>query len=181
MKWSKLKQLVEDGFAPSVKGRVYIYSTAYQCSCGRAWFTVDGQEIADLSTMLSGNIYRALFHEATNTRCAKHPAVPMSDRTPGKTVEPGEFSRFDLHKACWEYIHDIGPDRGLSSNNPLIVALSVLSEKIGTRRLRLMAKNSDLHPLVKKLLEFRLEKESAKFASLHQANKIERLQIKSQL
>ncbi|MEQ1559808.1 MAG: hypothetical protein ABL933_12825 [Methyloglobulus sp.] len=160
MKWSKLKQLVEDGFAPSLKGRVHIYSTAYQCSCGRGWFTIDGEEIADLSTMLSGSIYPAVNHEATNTRCAKHPAVPMSDRTPGKIVEPGEFSRFDLHKACWEYIHNIGPDRSLLSNNPLIVALSVLSEKIGTRKLKLMAKNSDLHPLVKKLLEFRLAKES---------------------
>ena len=161
MKWSKLKKLVEDSFSPSVRGRVHLYSTAYQCSCGRGWFTIDGKEIADLSTMLSGSIYRAVYHEATKTICAKHPAVPMDERTPGATVEPGEFSRFDLHEACWEYVHDLGPDRGLESNNPLIVSLAVLSSKIGVRRLKLLAENQTLHPLARKLLEFRLSIEAS--------------------
>jgi hypothetical protein len=161
MKWSKLKKLVEDGFAPAVAGRVHVFSTAYGCSCGRGWFTVDGEEIADLSTLLSGSIHRAVYHEATKTECARHPAVPMEARTPGLAVEPGEFSRFDLHEACWEYLHDLGPDRGLRSDNPLIVSLAVLSAKVGARRLQLLAADPALHPLARKLLEFRLSAEAS--------------------
>ena len=157
MRWSKLRKIVEDGFADSVRGRVRVYSTRYQCSCGRGWITVDGKEIADLSTLLSGTKYRAFYHEATKTVCAKHPAVRDEGRTPGNTVEPGEFSRFDLHEACWEYIHSSVND-ALSSKNPLIVSLAVLNSKVGKTRLRRLS-GRRLHPLTKALLDFRMNAE----------------------
>ena len=155
MKWSKLKKLVEDTFAEGVKGRVHVYSTRYQCSCGRAWIAVDGKELVDLSTMLSGLLYRCVYHEATNTDCVKHPAVPDEKRRPGNLVEPGEFSRFDLHEACWEYVHSSVND-SLKSRNPLIVSLAVLNAKVGKGRLeKLSAKK--LHPLTRSLIEVRLK------------------------
>jgi hypothetical protein len=157
MKWSKLKKLVEESFAQSVKGRVYLYSTRYQCSCGRGWITLDGKEMVDLSTMLSGLIYRCDYHESTKTDCARHPAVPDEARKPGNLVEPGEFSRFDLHKACWEYIHQ-SVDESLQSDNPLIVSIAVLNAKVGKGRLRDLA-GKKLHPLTRALLEFRLKAE----------------------
>jgi hypothetical protein len=160
MKWSSLKKRVEDTFAPAVRGRVHIYSTAYQCSCGRGWFAVDGKEIADLNTLLAGSIYGAVYHETTKTECLKHPAVSSEDRLEGNLVERGEFSRFDLHEACWEYLHDLDPDQALSSENPLIVALAVLSSKVGKRRLRALAAHPEqLHPLARALLEFRMQAE----------------------
>ncbi|MEW6210811.1 MAG: hypothetical protein AB1631_20770 [Acidobacteriota bacterium] len=158
MKWSKLKQIVEDSFAESIRGRIHIYSTHYQCSCGRGWITVDGEELVDLSTMLSGLIYKCIYHEATKTDCITHPAIPDEARKPGGLVEPGEFSRFDLHKACWEYIHSSIND-SLNSNNPLIVSLAVLSAKVGKNRLRKLAEQK-LHPLTRKLLEIRLKAEA---------------------
>ena len=110
--------------------------------------------------MLSGSIYRAIYHESTKTNCAKHPAVPNSERKAGRLVEPGEFSRFDLHEACWTYLHDIGPDQALASDNPLIVSLGVLSSKVGKRRLKALAANpEELHPLPKALLMFRMQAE----------------------
>jgi len=157
MRWSKLKNLVEDSFAQSVKGRVHIYSTHYQCSCGRGWITVDGEELVDLSTMLTGMIYRCVYHEATKTDCVTHPAVPDEERNAGNLIEPGEFSRFDLHEACWEYIHSSVND-SLSSNNPLIGSLAVLNAKVGKGRLKRMATQS-LHPLTRALLEVRLQAE----------------------
>jgi hypothetical protein len=157
MRWSKLKKLVEDTFAENVKGRVHIYSTHYQCSCGRGWITVDGKELVDLSTMLSGLIYRCQYHEATNTDCATHPAVPDNERKPDNLVEPGEFSRFDLHEACWDYIHSSVND-SLSSHNPLIVSLAVLNAKVGKGRLERTASRR-LHPLTRALLEIRLAAE----------------------
>lgn len=158
MKWSKLKKLVEDTFAESVKGRVHIYSTHYQCSCGRGWITVDGEELVDLSTMLTRMIYRCVYHEATNKSCVTHPAVPDEARRPGKLIEPGEFSRFDLHEACWEYIHS-SVTNSLNSNNPLIVSLAVLNAKAGKGRLRKLAEQK-LHPLTRALLDIRLRFET---------------------
>ena len=104
MKWSKVKKLVEATFAASVCDRVHVYTTAYQCSCGRAWITIDGKEIADLSTLVTGMKYQCVYHESTITNCVTHPAVPDKERVPGHLVEPGEFSRFDLHEACWHYL-----------------------------------------------------------------------------
>jgi hypothetical protein len=159
MRWSKLKKLVEDTFADSVRGRVHIYSTRYRCACGRAWFTLDGKELVDLSTIVSGLIYRCIYHEATNTDYAKHPAVSDETRRPGKLIEPGEFSRFDLHGACWEYVHSNIND-SLKSANPLIVSLVVLNSKVGKGRLGKLAKR-ELQPLTRALLEFRVAAETA--------------------
>lgn len=154
MKWSKLKKLVENSFAENVRGRVRIHSTHYQCSCGRAWITVNGKELVDLSTMLSGLIYRRVYHEATKTDCMTHPAVPDENRKPGNLIEPGEFSRFDFHEACWDYIHS-SVNESLSSNNPLVVSLAVLNAKVGEGRLKRIA-SQKLHPLTRALLEVRL-------------------------
>lgn len=157
MRWSKVKKLVEDSFAESVKGRVQIYSTHYQCSCGRGWITIDGKELVNLSTMLSSIIYRCAYHETTNTIFPKHPAVPDEERTPNKLVEDGEFSRFDLHIACWDYLHQSIKD-SLESKNPLIKSLAILSAKVGKGRLSEIA-IQNLHPLTHALLDFRLEAE----------------------
>ncbi len=157
MRWSKVKKLVEDSFAESVKRRVQIYSTHYQCSCGRGWITIDGKELVDLSTMLSSMIYRCAYHEVTNVPYPKHAAVPDDERTPDKLVEDGEFSRFDLHVACWDYLHQSIKD-SLESANPLIKSLAVLNAKVGKGRLGEIAKQN-LHPLTRALLNFRLEAE----------------------
>jgi hypothetical protein len=158
MRWSKLKKIVETSFAESARGRVRIYSTRYQCSCGRGWITVDGEELADLNTEVSGRKYRAVSHETTNTGCARHAAVAEEGRTPGTLVEPGEFSRFDLHEACWEYAHS-GVNELLRSDNPLIVSLAVLNGKVGKTRLRKLS-SQKLHPLTRALLDFRLKAEN---------------------
>jgi hypothetical protein len=157
MRWSKLKKLVEDSFAESVKGRVHVYSTRYQCSCGRGWITVDGKELADLNTEISGRKYQAFYHETTKTVCARHPAVPDEERTEGNLIEPGEFSRFDLHEACWEYIHS-SVNASLSSENPLIASLAVLNGKVGKTRLR-KVQAQELHPLTRALLDVRMKAE----------------------
>lgn len=158
MRWSKVKKLVQSSFAESIKGRVQIYSTHYQCSCGRGSITIDGNELVDLSTMLSSLIYRCAYHETTNTIFPKHPAVADEERTLNKLVEDGEFSRFDLHIACWDYLHQSIKD-SLESRNPLIKSLAVLNSKVGKGKLSEIAKQT-LHPLTRVLLNFRIEAES---------------------
>ncbi len=118
---------------------------------------MDGEELAELNTEISGRKYQAIYHETTRTECARHAAVPDEERTSGNVVEPGEFSRFDLHEACWEYIHS-SVNSSLASENPLIVSLAVLNEKVGKTRLRKM-RTQKLHPLTRALLEIRMKAE----------------------
>lgn len=160
MQWSKLKQTIEGRFAGSVRGRVAIFSTRYNkpnCSDGRAWITIDGKEVVNLSTMESHSIYRCYYHQSTPIDCQTHPAVRAEDRTPGQLVERGEFSRFDLHCCCWEYLQ-LSVEEGLGHASPLINLLAVLDKRLGKRRLVLI-KKEDLHPMVRTFLEFRLEME----------------------
>ncbi len=158
MRWSKVKKLVENSFADGVKGRVKVYSTHYSlCRCGRGWITVDKKELVNLCTEQSRNKYKALFHEASNVSCAVHSAVLDKDRTPNKLVEDGEFSRFDLHQACWDYLHQSIKD-SLESKNPLIKSLAVLNAKVGKGRLSKLAEQN-LHPLTRALLDFRFKAE----------------------
>jgi hypothetical protein len=155
MKWSKVKKLVEDRFAPSIKGRVQIYSTAYRCTCGRGWFTIDGKEVADLSTFAVGNRFHCVYHEATDTDCVTHPAIPDEERTPGNLVEYGEFSRFDLHEACSNFLHS-NVHECLQSENSLIQALAVLDEKVGKNKLKTL-EIENMHPLPARFVLLRLE------------------------
>lgn len=158
MRWSKVKKLIENSFAESVKSRVKVYSTHYSlCTCGRGWITVDGEQIVNLCTEQSRNKYTALFHESSNVSCAVHSAVKDEDRTEGRLTEEGEFSRFDLHIACWDYLHQSVKD-SLESENPLIKSLAVLNAKVGKGRLVKIAEQN-LHPLTRALLDFRLKAE----------------------
>ena len=160
MKWSKLKQNVEERFALSIKGRVVIFSTRYNkpnSSTGRGWITIDGEQIVNFSTMKSGKIYQCVYHEATPTDCARHPAVDNSNRKPRNLIEEGEFSRFDLHNCCFEFLN-LSIDKALSHPSPLINMLAVLDSRFGKRKITELDRSS-IHPLVKRLLEFRAEAE----------------------
>lgn len=163
MKWSKLKYNIESRFADSVRGRVEIFSTRYNkpnSSTGRGWITIDGVEIANFSTMKSGEIYRCVYHEATPTDCKTHPAVRMEDRTPGALIEEGEFSRFDLHNCCFDYLN-LSIEEALDHPSPIVNFLAMLDGRLGKRRLTKFDTNK-LHPLVRKLYEFRAQCEGVK-------------------
>ncbi|OQP44251.1 hypothetical protein A4H97_33400 [Niastella yeongjuensis] len=174
MMWSKLKQLTEEKFADSVRKRVEIFSTRYNkpnSSTGRGWITIDGIEVVNFSTMKSGEIYCCIYHEATSTNCLKHPAVKDEERTPGLLIEEGEFSRFDLHNCCFEYLN-LTVEEGLAHPSPLINLLAVLDSRLGKRRLPSLAKKKH-HPLVMRLLEFRLVQEGFNLKNKQETNRYE--------
>ncbi|MFN8550277.1 MAG: hypothetical protein U0103_02215 [Candidatus Obscuribacterales bacterium] len=156
MKWSKLKQKVEERFANSVRGKVHIYSTRYssngnRCKCGRAWLTYNGKQIANFETILNlGRTHR--LHEPI-TACG-HITIAENMRDVDRLVERGEFSRFHLHEACWELLQ-IPLVTAIGSTNPLIQGLAFLDGRLGKRRLESL-KDIDLHPFPRALLEIRL-------------------------
>ena len=160
MQWSKLKQTIESKFADSIKGRVELFSTTYRkpnSSTGRGWITIDKEEIVNFATIKSMWNFGAYYHEATQTDCLTHPAVDDSERTVGELAEEGEFSRFDLHNCCWEYLN-LTVEEGLEHKSPIINSLAILDKRLGKRRLVTIDKTK-LHPLTKRLFEFRLSVE----------------------
>ena len=53
MKWSRLRSLLEERLAPSLRGRVALHQARYRYTLeesGRVWITVDGREVASFDT-----------------------------------------------------------------------------------------------------------------------------------
>lgn len=160
MKWSKLKSLTEERFAESVRRRVELWSTAYRkpdSTTGRGWITIDGEELVNFATPSSMLRFGAYFHESSDTECLKHRAISDAERSEGNIIEEGEFSRFDLHNACWSALN-LSIEDARNSDNPLIRLLSVLDARTGRRKLAEL-KSAQEHPLVAALLDFRKQAE----------------------
>jgi hypothetical protein len=138
MQWSQLKTQVEERFATSVKKKVAIFSTRYgNCRCGRAWITVDGNEIANFCTRAKAN--------------SDAGATPRSAQPLGY----GELSRQDAYRACWAFVHELSIDEALADSDPLVQTLAVLDRRAGKRRLESLEWQT-LHPLARALLRVRL-------------------------
>lgn len=146
MRWSKLKNLVEERFAPSIRWRVAIHSTRYgNCACGRAWLTLDGVEIANFCTRAAGNM---------NARQAYQPSAESLANFARMPVGYGELSRQDAYAACWAFVHDLSIEQALVDADPLIQTLAVLDARVGRKRLAVV-QLGELHPLARKLYEVR--------------------------
>lgn len=154
MKWSKLKSLVEERFAESLADRLTINSTRYgNCTCGRAWLTLDGEEIANFCTRAFYNRYQ--YADKSKDRGV---TAEQAKRYAKQPVEYGELSRQDAYKACWEFIHDLTIDQALTDSDPLIQTLAVIDSRVGKKKLANL-QTAKLHPLAQKLLSIRLQTE----------------------
>lgn len=149
MRWSKLKQLVEAGFAPGLSTRLTINSAAYgACTCGHAWLTLDGEVIANFCTRAYWNKEFAGVPEKTN---------PMYAR---QQTAYGEMSRQDAYQACWAFVHDLSIDDALADSDPLVQTLAVIDRRLGKRRLDQIDEDA-LHPLARRLLAERKTRTAA--------------------
>jgi hypothetical protein len=150
MRWSKLKQLIENNFTESVKPHVSIHSAAYgNCSCGHAWLTYKGEVIANFCTRAYYNRYQMGDKTRENLLTEK-----QIKKYENQYVEYGEMHREDIYDACWSYVHDLSFEDAIKSDNPLIQSLMVLDKRLGKRRINGIDV-SKLHPLANKLLEIR--------------------------
>ena len=148
MRWSKLRKLVEDRFAPSVAKRLSIHSAAYgNCSCGHCWITLDKDVVANFCT-------RAYWNKEMLGDTGVNPMYK------DQLVLYGEKSRQDAYHSMFDYVHSMSHDKALKSDDVLIQALAVLDSRLGKRRLEAFD-DSTLHPLAKKFLAIRQEAEAA--------------------
>lgn len=151
MQWSKLKQKMEENFAPSVQGRVHIFATRYTTGSYymvRAWLTLDKVEIVNFSTPDNGNRF------GWDTP-AIHERIAPEERHTDQAAEKGEFSREDFFDACWEYTNT-SIEAAHESQNPIIQAFAMLDRRTGKRRLQKVVPET-LHPLPLRLWQLRCE------------------------
>lgn len=152
MKWTKLKYLVEQRIAPSIRPRFAINSAAYgACSCGHAWITLDKKVVANFCTRAFWNIPRK-FDDSARKWVSKDPELTNGIPSPEdkKLTNYGELSRQDAYHACWEFVHDLSIEEALSSDDPLVQSLSVIDSRVGKRKLKTIDVET-LHPLAFKL------------------------------
>lgn len=149
MKWSKLKQLAEQSFAPEIKSRIELKSTTYcNSGCGRFYITIDGKEIA---TFCSRAAETSEYFEETGVEFdfSNH---KQYKRMP---VEYGELKRTEVYRLIWKSIHDLSVDESIASDKPFIQMLAVLDARFGKRRLKQL-NPEEFHPLVAFMIKFRL-------------------------
>src|SRR4051794_9644268 len=117
MKWSKLKQRVEDRFADGVRGRARIHITRYGPGVSgfmtRAWVTWDGREVVSFSTP---DFYHAAFAETG--------AWPDGLAT-RRLHARGLYSRFDFTDALDDYL-TLSIADAVRSENDLVRAIAML-------------------------------------------------------
>lgn len=158
MQWSKLKSQVEGLFAESVQGRVRLHSTKYRRMHdqeGRAWITLDGEEILNMP-----HLFKWLHERRTRAEELAGPDNDSSfweDQAASQLQQESFFQQGDLGTAMFAYLH-LSIDDILASENPLIRAIGMLDRRVGKRRLPALA-GSVNHPLVRLLYLFRCEAE----------------------
>ncbi|NWK97955.1 hypothetical protein DM806_20290 [Sphingobium lactosutens] len=144
MRWSGLRSLVLERFAPELRGRLDIHSTRYgNCSCGHAWMTFDGEVIANFCTRAN---YIADGHETGSPR-----RNPMYRH---QFADFGELSRQDAYHACWDFVHALSIEQAMQDEDPLIQSLAMADGRIGKRRLA-QIDASKLHRLAAHILDTR--------------------------
>ena len=146
MRWSKLKSLVEERFAPSVAKRLSIHSAAYgNCSCGHCWITLDKNVVANFCT-------RAYYNKKLHGNTGSNPMYKKH------LVLYGEKSRQNAYRSMFDYVHSLSHAEALKADDVLIQALAVVDARLGKRRLESLD-DVNLHPLAKELLSIRREAE----------------------
>jgi hypothetical protein len=161
MQWSKLKSQVEELFADSVQGRVRLHSTKYRRMHdqeGRAWITLDGEEILNMP-----NLFEWLYQRRKRAEELAGPHNDPSfweDQADLQLQQESFFRQGELGDAMFAYLH-LSIDDILASENVLIRAIGMLDRRLGKRRLPALA-GSVNHPLVRLLYVFRCEAEGIK-------------------
>ncbi|MEO0411095.1 MAG: hypothetical protein AAF221_04535 [Pseudomonadota bacterium] len=154
MRWSKLKQKVEANFADDVRKKLAIHSTTYgDSTCGHAWLTLDGNVIANFCTRAFFNRFE--YGDKDRDRGLSDTQI---EQYQDQLVDYGELSRQNVYEACWAFVHDLGFDQSLKSDDPLIQSLAVLDKRLGKRRYGHVAA-MPLHPLARKLFDLRVSEE----------------------
>jgi len=138
MRWSKLKQRIESGFAAALAQRVQFHTTRYRNAhdgMGRSWITIDEAEIINMQHLTGEAAY-------------ENP----------KRFEKGVFTAYDLPTSMREFLN-MNIEDAIDSDNPLIRAMAVIDRRLGKRRVQSLNASAETFPVD---VLIRLRQESAR-------------------
>ena len=169
MKWSRLKHLVEERLAPTVRRRISLHQARYRYTLeevGRVWLAIDGTEVISFDTT-SYVAKRAALGAQIRTSRGLRPYgdaggyaeyLDADAEAESVLLRAGEYD--DYHAlADLEASLSMSIDSALASPSPLLRALAVADSRVGKRRLRMLAEGPPEHPLVQRLLLLRCDAE----------------------
>jgi hypothetical protein len=160
MKWSKLKQRIENNFAVCLHGRLQIYATCYakKENYGRCWMTFDKKEIINFCDYQSWNNFQSYYHEETVAHFfASHKSPEDKNRKEGNLIELGEYSKLDVSAALFEYLN-LPIEDCIAHEHKIIQGFAMLDRRVGKRQFDFL-KTIAIHPFVKGMLELRISTE----------------------
>ncbi|MEO0668616.1 MAG: hypothetical protein AAFZ99_11955 [Pseudomonadota bacterium] len=145
MRWSKLKQRIEDGLADSAKGRVEVWSTRYRKAHdqeGEAWITIDGQRVHSMGSLT----HLVEFYERSLALQKERDCLDYKDREQiqsyrdaQKEVETqlradGVIPLWEFNDVLFDYLN-LSLEQILSSDQMIVRALGIFDKRLGKRRL----------------------------------------------
>ncbi len=167
MRWSKLKQLVEERMADSLQHRVEVHYTRYRImkdEYGRGWITVDKNEIAEMSDHVFLNQRAEVDHQIEvgslefDGRYVEVDRRYAAPRGTSLLHQRGVYSGWEFMRSLWDSL-SLSIDDCLQSENIIIRAFAMLDGRLGKRRLRTLQLRDDEHPLVAQFYALRCEAE----------------------
>jgi hypothetical protein len=153
MRWSKLKQRIEQGFADSVRGRIEIWNTRYRAAHddeGEAWITVDKARVHSMGSLTylvasyekSSQLQRerdCLDYRDDGKRAAY---LACADEAEQDLASEGVIPLWTFNKSLFDYLN-MSIDDVLRSDQTVLRALGMLDKRLGKRRLRQMDVSSE--------------------------------------
>ena len=170
MPWTRIKSLLSDRLAPSLRNRVAIHQARYRHSreeLGRIWVQIDGREIAAFSTAPAVRRRRELTDElmSINHSWGSTDAYGKADGIAQSLMsQAGEQSDYTAWDDLESYL-SLSIDDALSSSNPLIRALAIADRRVGKRRLQSLRIGPREHALVREMFAIRCDVEGVVLAA----------------
>jgi hypothetical protein len=154
MRWSKLKQLIEQRFAESVSGHVELFVTRYKDShdeAGRWALRIGGKEVGGIGDYSSEGRFWDLKEtgEFSDKYCRDINKVQ---------TEAGSHDLVLFNDSLYNYLN-LTINDAIQSKDIVIKSLAMLDKRLGKRRLREIVIDESWYPLVKECFNYRCEME----------------------
>lgn len=154
MQFSKIKRNAEAFLAPSLQGRVHIYSAVYRKyhdQPTRTWLTFDGQQILSASDLQFERLENRLYNERKATlgerpdwsaflrRFSTLPYYVASQQLyetiDAELYAQGVFNSYAVQQALIRY-NELSIAQALTHDNPFVRGYALLDGRVGKRTLQ---------------------------------------------
>ena len=155
MRWSKLKQLIEDRFADDVKARVSINMTRYRKAhdeVGEVWFTIDAQRVYSASY---GKFIKEQY-ELSNTYLSSGASPHLAQSATSTKLQALGIASDDGIVCDLRDSLNMSVNELINHSAPFIRALAIMDKRFGKRRLAALNVERE-HDVVKRAYLLRAE------------------------